>query len=76
MTALTTEALRLPPGERLKLIEEVWQSLIGDPTFLQTSADELRELDARRERYLANPASLVDWEDLKLELVKRRRNAH
>ena len=75
MTALTSEALRLPPDERLKLIEELWSSLADRPESLRTSASELHELDARRERYNANPASLIDWEEMKSELAKRRRDA-
>jgi putative addiction module component (TIGR02574 family) len=76
MTALTSEALRLPPDERLKLIEDLWSSLSAHPESLSTSTAELRELDQRRERYNANPSSLIDWEDLKHELAKRRRDAH
>jgi putative addiction module component (TIGR02574 family) len=76
MTALMSEALRLPPDERLKLIEELWSSLSAKPESLPTSAAELHELDARRERYNANPNSLIDWEDMKRELAKRRHDAH
>jgi putative addiction module component (TIGR02574 family) len=72
MTALTSEALRLPPDERLKLIEELWSSLADQPESLPASPSELHELDARRERYNANPSSLIDWEEMKSELAKRR----
>ena len=76
MTALTPEALRLSPQERLKLIEEVWDSLVADPNSLPTTAEELEEMERRRKRYTAYPASLTDWEDLKSELRLWRKNAH
>ena len=75
MTALTSEALRLPPDERLKLIEELWSSLAEMQESLPASSSELHELDARRERYSANPSSLIDWEEMKVELAKRHRDA-
>jgi putative addiction module component (TIGR02574 family) len=69
MTTLTTEALRLPPMERLKLIEEVWESLAGDPASFPVSPQEMEELQRRRERYRSNPASLVDWQEMKSRVI-------
>ncbi len=63
MMSLTTEALRLPPEERLKLIEEVWESLVAEPTSLPISGQELKELERRRSRYTAEPGSLIDWQE-------------
>lgn len=70
MSALTSEALQLPPAQRLELIEELWNSLRdSDPVELNDA--DLDELDRRRERYRSNPASLVDWEDVKREFDRR-----
>jgi putative addiction module component (TIGR02574 family) len=68
MTALASEALRLPATERLKLIEEVWDSLAAEPSHLPISGAEIDELERRRSRYLANPHSLIDWEGLKRQI--------
>ena len=76
MTALATEAVRLPPSERLRLIQEVWESLAASPEQIPTSSDQLHELEERRKRYRANPESLVDWEELKEKIRERRRHAH
>jgi putative addiction module component (TIGR02574 family) len=70
MTALTTEALRLSPTERLKLIEEVWESLAADPASFPVSAEELDELQRRRDRYHSDSASLVDWHEMKSRLFR------
>ena len=76
MTALTAEALRLSPQERLELIQEVWQSLSANPDSLQTSAEDIAELERRRSRYLSDPESLVDWNELKARIRQRRPHAH
>jgi putative addiction module component (TIGR02574 family) len=65
MTALASEALRLPAVQRLKLIEEVWDSLAAEPSQLPVSTAEMDELERRRTHYMTDPHSLIDWEDLK-----------
>ena len=62
--------MRLPPEERLKLIEEVWASLAATPGSLPTPASQLEELERRRAHYLANPDSLIDWQEMKSRLLK------
>ena len=76
MTALTNEALRLSPEERLKLIAEVWESLATEPGSLPISSQQIEELERRRERYLADPNSLIDWADLKSRLPRGGSDAH
>ena len=76
MTELTNEALRLPPMERLKLIEEVWDSLAADQAAFPATSQELEELERRRKRYVSNPDSLIDWQEMKARLFRRRDDAH
>src|SRR3989442_6893439 len=73
--AVTTEALRLPPEERLKLLEEIWNSFAAEPASLPVSAGEIEELERRRKHYVSNPDSLVDWRELKIRLQQRRKDA-
>src|SRR5258708_7515575 len=65
MTALANEALRLAPQERLRLIEEIWESLAAEPASLPVAAEQLEEMERRRDRYESDPASLIDWQELK-----------
>jgi len=62
MTALTSQALQLTPAERLKLIEEIWESLAAQPASLPQEPRDLEELERRRLRYSADPSSLIDWD--------------
>jgi len=75
MTALANEALRLAPQERLRLIEEIWESLAAEPASLPVAAEQLEEMERRRDRYESDPASLIDWQELKSKL-QRRGDAH
>ena len=76
MTALTNEALRLPPQERLKLIEEVWDSLSAEPSSFPVSAGEMEELERRRKRYRSDPQSLIDWQEMKARILRRENDTH
>jgi putative addiction module component (TIGR02574 family) len=76
MTTLTSEALRLPPEERLKLIGEVWNSFVSDPASLPATSEEIEEMERRRKQYEAEPNSLTDWEELKAQLRLGRDDAH
>jgi putative addiction module component (TIGR02574 family) len=71
MTALTAEALRLPPEERLRLIEEVWDSLAAAQDTAPVTPAEMEELERRRKRYTSDPASLIDWHELKAQIRRR-----
>ena len=68
MTALTAKALQLPPAERLKLIEEVWESLAAQPGSIPVDPQDVQELERRKRRYDADPNSLIDWQELKSRL--------
>ena len=68
MTALANEALRLSAIDRLKLIEEVWDSLSAEPAKLPVSDAEIDELERRRKRYMTDPNSLIDWKALKQQI--------
>ena len=68
--------MRLSPKERLRLIEEVWDSLASELASIPADGSELEELERRRARYLADPSSLRDWEELKSRLLRPRPDAH
>jgi len=70
--ALTTEALRLPARERLKLIEEVWESLDTEAASMPVSADQLQELEQRRQHYTDDANSRIDWAELKSRIAQKR----
>jgi putative addiction module component (TIGR02574 family) len=52
--ALLAELMRLPSDERLKLGEELWDSLVADENWMPT-AEQLAEARRRLEEHRRNP---------------------
>ena len=64
------ELRKLPPSEKLKIIEALWSDLAEDGESFASPAwheDELRETEAE---FAAGRAEVLDWEDAKKELRK------
>jgi putative addiction module component (TIGR02574 family) len=63
---LLDEILRLPADQRLKLVEDIWDSLAASPTDVPVPQWHLEELDRR----LANPEerATLTWEQVEARL--------
>ena len=70
-TNLLAEALKLSPGERLQLIEALWDTLSEEDIPL--TAEERALLDARLADLEANPDDQSPWSEVKARLEQRRR---
>ena len=60
---------RLTVGERLELIERVWDSLRSEAGVLPLSDTERAVIEARREEHRADPAAASDWETVRADLL-------
>ena len=60
---------QLTVGERLQLIEQVWDSLRQRAGVLGLSQDERVLMEARRAEHRADPTSAVEWESVRAELL-------
>lgn len=67
---LRAELLDLPPEERLKLGEDLWESLIDDENWMPTP-EQLAEVRRRLAEYQRNPAIAVSAERV-LERLRSR----
>ena len=67
--ALLDEILRLPPEQRLKLVEVVWDSLASSPDAVGVPAWHREELDSR----LADPneQATISWQDVLARLRRQ-----
>ena len=72
----TRELLQLDVQTRLKLIDELWESIVNDlndpdnPSPLPVSAETRALLDERMREYRANPEAGLRWEDVRDRLLK------
>ena len=60
---------RLTVGERLQLIEHVWDSLRRGTGVLPLSDAERAVVEARRAEHHADPSSAVPWESVRADLL-------
>jgi putative addiction module component (TIGR02574 family) len=60
----------LSPSERLQLIEDLWDSLAASPEVIPFYDWQKNELDCRKARLDADPASSLTWD----EIVRRVRS--
>jgi len=67
--ALRDEVLRLPPQERLKLLEDIWDSLTPEDIPIPDWHKE--ELDRRLDDPASGPG--LTWEEVRAKLNDRKR---
>ena len=63
---------QLTVGERLQLIEQVWDSLRQRAGVLAPREEELALIEARRAEHRAEPAAAVDWEAVRGDLLSEQ----
>lgn len=67
------ELLKLDVEPRLKLIEEIWDSIASDPNadLPLTDAERLM-LDARLRAHEETPDATRSWAEVRAEVIRRR----
>lgn len=70
-TALLKKAASLPVPDRIKLVEDIWDSIADESSDSLTAAQK-RELERRMEAMRKNPGRAVPWSEAKQRILKRR----
>lgn len=65
----TIDMARLTIGERLGLIEQVWDSLRRDAGDLALNDAERALIELRRAEHRTDPGSAVGWDTVRTELL-------
>ena len=65
---LFSEILELSVAERLQLVQDIWDSIAEIPDSLELTEDQRAEIERRRNEYLANPDSLISWQEVKARI--------
>lgn len=60
--------LALPVAERIRLVEDIWDSIAAFPEAVPLTEEQRQELNRRLEAYHRNPEEGVSWEEIKLRL--------
>jgi putative addiction module component (TIGR02574 family) len=56
---------------RLKLVEEIWDSIAATPDALQLTEAQRAELDRRLDDYEKNPEAGSPWPEVKARILRR-----
>jgi putative addiction module component (TIGR02574 family) len=65
MKADFPQVFELGVSEKLRLLEDLWDSIAATPEQIPVTEWQKQELDAREAEYLRNPGSGVSWEEVK-----------
>jgi putative addiction module component (TIGR02574 family) len=72
MSTVLKDALSLRVEDRLKLIEEIWDSLANTPEAIPVTDAQRRELERRRRAHARNPSAAKSWGEVRAKLAGRR----
>jgi len=72
MSTLVAEILEMSIAERLRIVEDIWDSIAADSKNLRVSDDLRIELDRRLAAYENDPSAGVTWDELDSRLASQR----
>jgi putative addiction module component (TIGR02574 family) len=62
---------KMSPEDRLRLVQEIWDSLSTEAEHAPLTAEHKKEIDRRLASHRANPEAAVPWEQVEAEAVAR-----
>ncbi len=72
MSSVRKEFLSLSVGDRLQLLEEIWDSLAAMPEAIPVTDAQREELARRRRAYARNPSAAKSWAEVRARLARRK----
>jgi putative addiction module component (TIGR02574 family) len=70
-TLLLKKAAKLPVPDRIKLVEDIWDSIADETDEFPLTAAQKNELNRRVELMKKNPGRGIPWEEAKRRILKR-----
>jgi putative addiction module component (TIGR02574 family) len=67
-----SEVLALPVEDRLRLVQEIWDSIAAVPQAITLTDAQRAELDARLAAHRRNPAEGSPWPEVRQRLLDSR----
>ena len=69
---LTEQAKNLSISDRIRLVEEIWDTIAEENEAFELTEAQKRELDRRIESARSNPGQGRTWDEIKAEFMKSR----
>ena len=70
-TVNLADILELPIAERLRLIEEIWDSVVEHPEAVPLTDQQRQELQRRLAEYRKDPSTGSPWHEVKARIRDR-----
>ena len=65
------DILELPVADRLRAVEEIWESIVAAPETLPLTESQRRELERRLKLHQEKPEAAQPWEAVRSRLLER-----
>jgi putative addiction module component (TIGR02574 family) len=72
MSTVRTEIRSLSVADRLRLLEEIWDSLVEMPEAIPVTDAQRKELARRRRAHARNPSAARSWAEVRARLKRRK----
>lgn len=66
------DILELSVEERIRLVEQVWDSIAAHPESVEVTPEQRAELDRRLKAFEKNPSTGSPWEEVKERILKKQ----
>jgi putative addiction module component (TIGR02574 family) len=70
-TTLLKQAAKLPLSDRIKLLEDIWDSIADEPDPFPLTEEQKCELDKRLARMKKNPKRALPWAEARRRILER-----
>jgi putative addiction module component (TIGR02574 family) len=70
-TPVLDEILKLSVEDRIRLVEEIWETVSADPQAVPVTQAQREELDRRLDDLARNPETGRTWEEFRSEVERK-----
>jgi len=71
MNKILAEALALPVSERIQLVQDIWDSILPEPSAVELTDAQKKELDRRLDDDRKNPGNTIPWEEVRENQLRK-----
>lgn len=69
MSIAIEQIRQMPVGQRIQLVEDIWDTMVAEDADFPLNSSQLAELDKRRAEMVANPSIGIPWAEAKARLL-------
>jgi putative addiction module component (TIGR02574 family) len=72
MTTTLNEIIALKVEDRIRLVQEIWDSIAAEQAYPELTDAQKQELDRRIADTEANPDNTLTWEEIRASIKKNK----